>query len=138
MILEHTDLSRRKASLRRARARRSRDDLGTDSVPSKLPPLYVPVSLSPVSRETRCDLWRSIDPSTMVVFKLLTSPSVRKYNDHFNLHVQGKNTFISQTYVRHTDERAETGVSEERGRRKTAELHTSGAKRAEPCRRGVK
>ena len=36
------------------------------------------------------------------------------------------------------DETAETGVSNERGRRKTAELHTSGAKRAETWRVGVK
>ena len=36
-------------------------------------------------------------------------------------------------HLRHSDldETADTGVSEERGRRKTAELHTSGAKRAE-------
>ena len=33
-----------------------------------------------------------------------------------------------------TDETAETDVSDQRGRRKTAELHTSGAKRAEPWR----
>ena len=33
-------------------------------------------------------------------------------------------------------ETAEMGVCEERGRRKTAELHTSGAKRAETCRGG--
>ena len=35
------------------------------------------------------------------------------------------------------DETADTGVSDERGRKKTAELHTSGAKRAESWRRGV-
>ena len=36
-------------------------------------------------------------------------------------------------YFRHfrLDETAETDVSEQRGRKKTAELHTSGAKRAE-------
>ena len=56
-----------------ARARRSRDHLCTDSVRSKLPPLYIPVSPSPVSREASCDLWRSIGPSTMAVFKLRTS-----------------------------------------------------------------
>ena len=36
------------------------------------------------------------------------------------------------------DETAETDVSDPRGRRKTAELHTSGAKRAEPWRGGIK
>ena len=36
------------------------------------------------------------------------------------------------------DETANTGVSEQRGRRKTAELHTSGAKRGETWRGGVK
>ena len=36
------------------------------------------------------------------------------------------------------DETAETDVSDQRGRRKTAELHTSGAKRAETWRGGVK
>ena len=34
-------------------------------------------------------------------------------------------------------ETAETGVSDQRGRRKTAELHPSGAKRAETWREGV-
>ena len=63
------DLSRRETYLRPARARRSRDRLGADSVRSKLSPLYVPVSLSFVSRDASCDLWRSIGPWTMVVFK---------------------------------------------------------------------
>ena len=35
------------------------------------------------------------------------------------------------------DETAETGVPDERGRRKAAEFHTSGAKRAETWRRWV-
>ena len=48
---------------------------GTDSIRSKLPPLYVPVSPSPVSRQASRDLWRSIGPSTIVVFKLRTSLS---------------------------------------------------------------
>ena len=73
MLHERTALSRREASLRPARARCSRDHLGTDSVRSKLPPLYVPVSPSPVSHEASRDLWRSIDPSTIVVLKLRTS-----------------------------------------------------------------
>ena len=112
-------LSRREASLRPVRARCSRDLCGTDSVRSKLPPLYVPVSPLPVSREASRDLWRSIGPSTMVVFKLRTSLSVRKYNDRFNLHdiVQGKTTFISPTYF--IDETAKTGVSDERGRQQS-------------------
>ena len=43
-------------------------------------------------------------------------------------------------YLRHSDidETADTGVSDERRRRKKAELHTSGAKRAETWRREVK
>ena len=40
---------------------------------SKLPPLFVPVSPSPVSREARRDLRRLIGPATMVVLKLRTS-----------------------------------------------------------------
>ena len=36
------------------------------------------------------------------------------------------------------DETAETGGSDERGRRKTAELHTSVAKRGETWRVGLK
>ena len=36
------------------------------------------------------------------------------------------------------DGAAETGVSDQRGRRKTAELDTSGAKRAESWQGGVK
>ena len=70
---EGTALSRKGDSLRSARARRFRDHFGTDSVRSKLSPLYVPVSPSPVSREASRDLWRLIGPSTMVVFKLRTS-----------------------------------------------------------------
>ena len=43
-------------------------------------------------------------------------------------------------YFRHfrLDETTETDVSDQRGRGKTAELHTSGAKRAETWRGGVK
>ena len=48
------------------------DHFGTVSDRSMLPPLYVPVRSSPVVREDSRDLWRSIDSSTMVVFKLLT------------------------------------------------------------------
>ena len=61
---------------------------------------------------------------------------VRKCNCRFNIHVQGKRPL----YFRHfkLDETAETDVSDQRGRRKTAELHISGAKRAETRREGVK
>ena len=43
-------------------------------------------------------------------------------------------------YFRHfrPDEATETSVSDQRGRKKTAELHTSGAKRAETWQGGVK
>ena len=67
---ERTALSRRGASLRPARARRSRDHFGIDSVWSKLPSLHVPVSPLPVSREASRDLWRSIHPWKIAVFKL--------------------------------------------------------------------
>ena len=131
-------LSRREASLRPARARRSHDHLGTDSVESKLPSLYVPVNPSPVSREASRDLSRSIGPSTMVGFELRTLLSVRIYI------IPGL-VFMFRAkrplYLRHMsdiDKTAGTGVSGERGRRKTAELHTSGGKRAETWRGGVK
>ena len=65
-------LSRPGVFLRPGRARCYRDHFGTDSVRSKFPPLYVPVSPSPVSREASLDLWCSISPMTMVVFKLRT------------------------------------------------------------------
>ena len=52
---ERTVLSRREASPRPVRARRSRDHFGTDQIRSKLPPLYVPVSPSPGSREANRD-----------------------------------------------------------------------------------
>ena len=47
-------LSRREASIRPAHARRFRDHLDTDSVRSKLPPLCMLVSPSPVSRDQAC------------------------------------------------------------------------------------
>ena len=72
---ERKVLSRREVSPTPARARRSRDHFGTDSVRCKLPPLYVPVSPLPVSREASRYLWRSIGASTMVVLKLRTSLS---------------------------------------------------------------
>ena len=45
---------------------------------------------------------------------------------------------ISPRHMSDKHETAEKGVSDERGRRKTAELHTSGAKRADTWRGGVK
>ena len=105
--------------------------------PSKLPRLYVPISPSPVSRQAGRDLRRSIGPSTIVVFKLWTSSSVLE-NTIADL------IFMFRAkrplYLWHSDmnETANTGVSEERGRMKTAKLHTSGAKRAETWWGGVK
>ena len=58
------------AELHTSGAKRSRDRSGTDSVRPKLPPLYVSVSSSPVSREARRGLQHSIGPSAMVLFKL--------------------------------------------------------------------
>ena len=48
----------------------------------------------------------------------------------------GKRTLPFQHF--RLDEEAETGVLEKRGRRKTAELHTSGAKRAKTWQGRVK
>ena len=137
---ERTALSRREASLRLARARRIRDHFGTDAVRSKLPPLYVPVNPSPVSRRLaviygdRSALRRWSCSSCELRCERIHC--VRKFSGRFNINIQGKTTFISPTFQKH--ETAETGVSDHRGRRKTAELHTSGAKRAETWRRGVK
>ena len=66
--IERMALSCGEASFKPAHARRLRDHLVTDSVQSKLPPLCVSVSPSPVSREAYSDSWRSIYPSTIVVF----------------------------------------------------------------------
>ena len=77
----------------------------------------------------------------MVVFKLRTSLSA---------HPMSANTMTDlifmfkekrPLYLRHMSdihEAAEKGVSDERERGKTAELYTSGAKRAETWREGVK
>ena len=72
---ERMALSRREASLGPARAQRSRGHFRTLSVRPKLPPPCVPVSPSPVSRETSRDLWSSSGPSTIVVFKQRMSVS---------------------------------------------------------------
>ena len=63
-----------RAPLKPAGAWCSRGHFGAVAVRSKLP-LCVPVSPSSVSREVNRDFWRSIGPSTMVVFKLRTSVS---------------------------------------------------------------
>ena len=96
-----------RVSLRPARARRSCGHFGTVSVRSTLPPLCVPVSPSPVSREASGDLWRSIGPSTMVEFKLRPSKSAHplcpKYNIQFNIHVHVQNNFIFPTFQTRRD-----------------------------------
>ena len=71
---ERTSLSRREASLRPVHGALATISAPIRSGPS-LPPPYVPVSRSPVSREASRNLWRSIGPSMMVVFKLRTSLS---------------------------------------------------------------
>ena len=124
-------LSHREASLKPARARRSRATiLGTDSVRSKLPPPYVPVSPSPVSRGPSRDLWRSIGPSTMVVFKLRTSLSAQPLCLHDSISIFMANRPVYYRRFRR-EETAATEVFDQRGRKKTAEFHKSGANRAE-------
>ena len=126
-------LSRREASIRPAHARRFRDHLGTDTVRSKLPPLCVPMSPSLVSREAnrdcgaRSDLRRWACLSCERRYKLIHG--ARKYNLRFEVHIQLKTNFIFPTLETRRD-RSEGG-SVQRGRRKAAELHTSGAKRYE-------
>ena len=101
--------------------------LGTDSVRSKIPPLCVPVSPSPVSCEAGRDLWRSIRPSTMGVFQLQTSVQcVRKHIGRFNVHIYLKTSFKFPTLE--TRRGSSDGGSVQRGRKKAEELHTSGAK----------
>ena len=129
------------ASLGPERTRRSRDHFGTDSVRSKLAPLYGQVNPSLLSREASHTLWHSIGPSTMVLFKLPTSlwahplcPPIY-WTRYFSC--SGRNG-LCISGISDTDETAETGVSDRGDRRKTSELHTSGAKRAETWRGGVK
>ena len=69
----------------------------------------------------------------------------RAIHSFFLIHIVSKKKMFMFTgkqtsYFRHfgLDEAAETGVSDQRGRRKTAELHTSGAERAETWHVGVK
>ena len=128
-------LSRPGAPLRPGRARRSRDHLATDSVRSKLPPLSVPVSPSPVSREASRDfvaLDRPFDDGRVRTTNVAVSTSTVSENILDDLNFMFRAT--RPLYLRHVSdmhEAAEKGVSDERGRRKTAELHTSGAKHAE-------
>ena len=113
---------------------------GTVLVRSKLPTQHVRVSPSPVSREASRDLWRSIGLSTMVVFKtanVTVSASTMSANimDNFIFMFEAKRALYFQRF--RLNERAETGVSDQRGRRKTAVLNTSGVKRAKTWRGGV-
>ena len=95
-----------------------------------LPPLYVPVSPSPVSREARRDLWSSTGPSTMVVFKLRTSLSAQPLCLHDSISIFMANRPVYYRRFRR-EETAATEVFDQRGRKKTAEFHKSGANRAE-------
>ena len=104
----------------------SRNHLATDSVRSKLPALSVPVSPSPVSREASRDfvaLDRPLDDGRVHTANVAASTSTvsTKYNTLFNLHVQVKTKIISPTKTKHGT--AEKGVSDERGRRQTAQHH---------------
>ena len=134
-------LSRREASLRPVRARRSRGHFGTVSVRSKLPPPCVPVSPSPVSREASRDfaaLDRTFDGGRGQTANVGISSSTVPENiqDYLIFMFTSKRTL----HCRHfrLDKTAVTGVSDQRGRRKTAELDTSGAKRAGIWQGGVK
>ena len=135
-------MSRPGASLRPGRARRSRDHLAIDSVQSKLPSLSVSVSSSPVSREASRDsvaLDRPFDDGRVQAANVAVSTSTVSANMMYYLMFmfRAKRPY----YLRHMSdihETAEKGMPDERGRRKTAELHTSGAKRAETWRGGVK
>ena len=135
----HRVVPSREASLRPTRARRSRDHFDTVSVRFKLLPQCVPVSPSPVWREASRDLWRSIGPSTMVVFTSVgTNSSTVSENImyYFKFMLTAKRTLYFRRF--RLDETGAPGVSDQRGRRKTAELHTSGAKRAATWQVGVK
>ena len=98
------------------------------------PTIYVPVSRSPVSREASRDLWRSIGPSDDGRVQTANAVSASTLSTN----IMDGSIFMFRAkrslYPQHqTDESAETSVSDQRGR-KTAELHTSGAKRAETWR----
>ena len=115
---------------------RSRGHLGTDSARFKLPPLYVPVSLSRMKLAMICGARSALRrwSCSNCERRCERNHCIRKYSGRFN-HVT---TFVSPTFQTYKDEKAEMGVSDQRGWRKTAELHTSGAKQAETWRGGVK
>ena len=80
-----------------------------DSVRSKLPPLYVPVSPSPLSRVklagmcgTRSALRRW---SCYIAVSTSMSPKIILDDRRFNLHVQGRTTCISGAYQPRRDSR---------------------------------
>ena len=125
---ERTASSRPRAPVRPGSARRSRDHFATDSVRSKLPPpLYVPVSPSPIPREASRDLWRSIGPSTMVVLKLRTSLSAHPLSANIMDDLIFMSTAKRPLYHRRITHRRDSGRdSDQLGRRKPAELSTSG------------
>ena len=125
-------LSRREASLRPAHPWCSRGHFGTVSVRSKLSPLCVPVNPSPVWREASRDLWLSIGPSTMIVFNCecryhLIHCAENIVDDFLFMFTSKRTLYLRQFKL---DETAVPDVCDQRGRRKTAELDTSGAKRA--------
>ena len=60
-----------------------------------------------------------------------TPNGVRKYNVPFNLHIQGKTTFLPLTYQRY--DTAETGVFNQRGRQQCS---TQAAQKQAETRRG--
>ena len=133
-------LSRRETSLRPARARHSRDHFGTVSVRSKLPPQCVPVSPSSVSREASRDcvaLDRPFDDDGVQTANVAVSASTVSANIMDDLIFMFTAKRLSCFRHFRLDETAKTDVSDQRGR-KTAELHTSGVKRADTWRRRVK
>ena len=88
------------------------------------------MSTSSVSCEASRDLWRSIGPSTTVVFKLRRPLSANKTTD-----LNSKFRAKRPVYLRHMSRRdSRNGCFW----RKTADLHTSGGKRAEPWPAEVK
>ena len=137
------------ASLRPGRAHRSRDHLATGSIRSKLPPLSVPVSPSPVSHGASRDfvaLDRPFDDGRSNCKRRCRHiHCVRKYNTRVNIHVEGKTTLISPIYVRHARDGREGCVRRAREEDSRAshraapnELNLAAPKRAQPWRGWVK
>ena len=111
----------------------SRDHLATDSAWSKPPPLSVSVSPSPVSREASREFGahgRPFDDSRVQTANVAvgTSTLCAKILPDLIMFSAKRPLYLRRMSDIHVT--AEKGVSE-RGRRKTAELHTSGAKRAD-------